>query len=68
MIDIDRHEIRYKAGYFATVIRLCKVGMPQRIAWEMVEDALSEYWGLERYTTYRSYLAAKSAFYKAKEI
>ena len=57
MTPIDKHEIRYCEGYFATVDRLAK-DMPRKIAWELTEDALWEYWGLERYSTYKSFLSS----------
>ncbi len=61
---IDRHEIRYKEGYFATFDRLVACGRPRRIAYELLEDAFWEHWGLYRYSTWQSF---KAAYYRDKK-
>ena len=61
---IDKHEIRYKEGYFATFDRLVACGRPRRIAYELLEDAFWEHWGLYRYSTWQSF---KAAYYRDKK-
>jgi len=60
-VMIDKHEIRYIEGYYATINRLKAAGRPPKIAFELVEDALMEYWGNGRYSSYESF---KSAYYR----